>query len=124
MSPLINIVTGVEAGDHVTCHEAIVVGNCIMNNMIGKGIYMYKYMYKYKFKRNMAIKIMNSVTISIDGYSFSIDPNLMFQRLLAAVILKKDAINLEHVFMHELCTYPPRLFQSEKFLLPADNNPS
>ena len=64
---------------------------------------------------------MNSVTISIDGYSFNFDPNLMFQRLLAAVILKKDAINLEHVFMYEICTYPPRLIQSEKFLLPADN---
>ena len=56
LSPLINIVTGVEAGDHVTCHTAIAVGNCILNNMIGKDIY------KYKFKRNMAIKTMNSVT--------------------------------------------------------------
>ena len=49
LSPLINIVTGVEAGDHVTCYKANAVGNCILNNMIGKGIY------KYKFKRNMEL---------------------------------------------------------------------
>ena len=114
-SPLVNIVTGVEAGAQVTAHTALSLGNCILNQIIGQDVY------KYKFKRSMTVKAMDTVLISIKTKYYVTDSNLMFQRLLATVAIRRDNVNVEEAFCHELCTYPPRLFQSETFLLPADN---
>ena len=115
-SPLINIVTGVEAGAHVNCHKSLSIGNCILNNMVGQDIY------KHTFKRTLTAKTMN--TVSVDdkkGNSFVIDPNLMFQRLLTATIIRRDGIDIADVFRHELSVFPPRLFASDTMMLNSDN---
>ena len=106
-----------EAGKHVTAHKAFITGTIILNNMLGQDVY------KYKFERNMAVKTMNTVLVSDKDTSYVIDPNLMFQRLLASATatIRRDNIDIEEAFKHELCSYPPRLFKSGKCLLPADS---
>ena len=44
-----------------------------------------------------------------------IDPLLLFQRLVSAVTLKVEL--LDKGFTHELCSYPPALFETTNVLL-------
>ena len=111
---LVNIVTGVEAGEHVTAHKALSVGNCILNSMVDRDIK------KFKFSRKMAVVNMAAVVVKGKTKSYTVDPNFLFQRLLSSIILRRTEIDIEAVFSHELCTFPPRLFAAEELLLSAE----
>ena len=63
---------------------------------------------------------MAAVQIKEKSKSYTIDPNLLFQRLLSSIILRREDIEVGTVFSHELCTFPPRLFATEELLLAAD----
>ena len=112
---LVNIVTGVEAGDHVTSHKALSLGNCILNLMVGQDIK------KFKFPRKMTVVNMAAVLIKGKKTSYTIDPNFLFQRLLSSIILRREEVDVGKVFSHELCTFPPRLFSAEDLLLAAES---
>ena len=112
---LINIVTGVEAGEHVTSDQVLSLGNSILNTMVGK------YISNYKFSRKMAVKNMSTVLVKDKHNNYAIDSNILFQRLLSSIIIRRDEIGIKEVFSHELCTFPPRLFSSETQMLSSDS---
>ena len=61
---------------------------------------------------------MNSIELtSKDGQVSVADPNLLFPRMLSVLLMgKDDALKLEEVFRHELCPFPPTLFDSVDLL--------
>ena len=61
---------------------------------------------------------MKSSYVKIDGDRIQIDPLVLFQRLTTAYILSCSHLVL--VFKHELCSYPPALFDSSLLLHEAD----
>ena len=68
---------------------------------------------KYTFqKKNQVVAL-----VKIDGDSIQIDLLLLFQRLTTVMQSLDD---LELAFKHELCRYPPALFDSSLLLLEAD----
>ena len=68
------------------------------------------------FKRKKQIVTQNSKSsIVIDDE----DPLLLFQRLTVAATSDQ---NLESVFLYELCSYPPALFESPNFLRQAQKS--
>ena len=65
---------------------------------------------EYTFKRkNHAITLGMKSSVKIDGEQVQVDPQLLFQRLIAATQTSEE---LESAFKYELCSYPPALFDS------------
>ena len=62
----------------------------------------------------------NKSTYKIQEDVVHIDPKLLFQRLVTAGKYRDD---LPNVFQHELCNYPPALFDN-KFTLRVANKAS
>jgi len=60
---------------------------------------------------------VKSSSVNIDGDRLQIDPLLLFQELIAVMQSSDD---LELTFKHELCSYPPALFDSSLLLNEAD----
>ena len=75
---------------------------------------------KFKFPRKMTVVNMAAVLIKGKKTSYTIDPNFLLQRLLSSIILRREEVDIEKVFSHELCTIPPRLFSAEDLLLAAE----
>ena len=95
---------GVTADNKVNADKAKEIGCKIIENMIGQCIDT------YSFKRKEQIVPMSSRTsIHIEGDTVQVDPELLFQRLLATVPSSQD---LRDLFTYELCTYPPALFDA------------
>ncbi len=99
-----NIMNGVEADKKVNAHQAKEIGAKIIEDMIGKCIDT------YSFKRKAQIVPMNSrASLDIEGDAVQVDPELLFQRLLATVPSSQDLTDL---FTFEICSYPPALFDN------------
>eukprot|EP00795_Rhopilema_esculentum_P006999 gene6999-12627_t len=63
---------------------------------------------EYTFKRKDIAVIMKArSSIQIDGEIISIDPLLMFQRLITAVRGLGSELDLDTAFYDELFTFPP-----------------
>ena len=68
----------------------------------------------YTFKRkNHAVTLNTKSEVKIDGVAVQNDPQILFQRLIIAT---KTTENLKDIFKHELCSYPPALFDSSLLL--------
>ena len=74
---------------------------------------------EYTFhKKNQVVTLgVKSSSVNIDGDRLQIDPLLLFQRLTTVMQSSDD---LELAFKHELCSYPPALFDSSLLLNEAD----
>ena len=116
-----NIVSGVEADDNVNVHEMRSIGQKIVNDMDNKDVFT------YSFSRRDKAKTMSekSKVPCGDQAGRSIDPALLFQRLL--VIAGTDKIELDDVMRYELSTFPPTLFENsfmpreaQKYVLMTD----
>jgi hypothetical protein len=64
----------------------------------------------YTFKRStLAVTMDAKAFVKIRDEEVHVDPQLLFQRLVTAGVRYND---LSEVFMYELCTYPPAVFDS------------
>ena len=73
--------------------------------------------YTFQKKNQVVTLSLKSSSVKIDGDSIQIDLLLLFQRLTTEMQSLDD---LELAFKHELCRYPPALFDSSLLLLEAD----
>ena len=99
-----NIITRVVAQDGVNVDDYQKVGRQIIDKMEGQPIFT------YASKRKDKVKTLGdscSVNVSQD---ISIDPALLFQRLL--VISNAGDCSLEEVLEYELSPFPPALFEA------------
>ena len=80
------------------------------------GLHLLSTHFRRKTKYNVTLGLNSSV--KIDGDRIQIDPLLLFQRLTTVMQSSDD---LELAFKHELCSYPPALFDSSLLLHEADS---
>ena len=104
-----SISTGVHAHPTVNVYEVVAVGDMILTEMNGTKPADYTF-----HKKNKAVILgLEQSSINIDGDKLQIDPLLLFQRLTTVMHSSDD---LELPFKHELCSYPPALFDSSLLL--------
>jgi len=108
-----SIATGVEENGSANVDQARQVGDNILSEMVGKRVT------QYTFKKKSQVKNLGAKSVKIEEDTVHIDPKLLFQRLITAGKYRDD---LPEVFEHELCSYPPALFEN-KYTLRAANKP-
>ena len=99
-----NISTGVTAPPHVNVHESKSIGKHILASMEGNPVASYIFR-----KKEQAVTMDTKSTIKIQDEYVHVDPLLLFQRLLTVSTKNGE---LQNVFDHEPCHYPPALFES------------
>ena len=99
-----NIATGVTAPPSVNVHKSKTIGNRILASMEGESVASYIFR-----KKDQAVTVETKSSIKIQDEHVHVDPQLLFQRL---VIIGTNNGQLQKVFDHELCHYPPALFDS------------
>jgi len=90
------------------------VGQNILNNMVGQNVLGFTFR-----KTNQAVTLDSRSTVQINDDLVQIDPQLLFQRL---ILTGTQTGELAEIFEHELCSYPPVLFE-EKGIILAPNKP-
>ena len=89
----------------VNVDEAVAVGDMILTQMNGTTPAEYTFQ-----KKNQAVTLgLKLFSIKTDGDRIQIDPLLLFQRLTT---IMQSSDDLKLAFKHELCNYPPALFDS------------
>ena len=107
-----SISTGVAASPSVNVDDAKTVGEKILKSMIGQDVF------QLSFKRkDQAITLESDKGVKINGETFQVDPQLLFQRLIA---VKDRLSSQEDVFTYELCSHPSSLFANS--VLPREAN--
>ena len=104
-----SIDTGVIASDSVNVDVVCSVGQKILDDMIGHNVL--EYVFK---KKSQVVTLEARTSVQTGKESISIDPLLLFQQL---VTVGKQDNDLCEVFKHELCSYPPSLFETTNVLL-------
>lgn len=99
-----NIATRVHAHPTVNVNTTHAVGATILTSINGKTPA------EYTFKRkDQVVTLGMKSSVKIDGEQVQVDPQRLLQRLVAVAQTSEE---LESVFNHELCRYPPALFDS------------
>ena len=112
-----NIVTGVVANDDVDVHEYTIIGNGIVEQLVGKPIF------SVSFKRRDRAKTLaaqSSIKVAKDR---TIDPALLFQRFLLISSAGDHSLELTDVMTYELSPFPAALFEAREILRKADKPP-
>ena len=100
-----SIETGVTADTLVNVDVAFAIGKTIVSNMIGKQVD------KYTFKRkDQTERLTISNAMKVNEETVSIDPQLLFQRLIT--VADRCDEDILTIFKYELSTYPSSLFDS------------
>ena len=111
-----NIVTGEVAGQQVNVDRAKVIGQTILRSMCGVTAQT------WSFKKSMTAKTLSSRAVfTIESETIHIDQQLLFQRLIL-ISERKSSCDVSHLFSHELCIFPPALFDSRGLMLPAQKS--
>ena len=110
-----NIATGVTADDTINAEEAKAIGTSIIDSMIGKCVMEYSFK-----KKNQIVTMALNNAIKVSKEFINIDPQVLFQRLVAAGISNE---HLPEIFCYELSSYPPALFDA-KYVMKAANKPA
>ena len=106
-----NISTGVHANPTFNVATAHTVGSAILKSVEGKTSD------EHTFRRkDQVVTLGTKSSIKIDGEEVQVDPQLLFQIL---IIVAQTSDELESAFKHELCSYPPALFDSSLLLREA-----
>ena len=114
---LISIETGEVADCSVNDYLANEIGEKIIQDMEGIPVLDYSFQTKDK------AKVMNtSSNIKLNNEVVPVDPQLLFQRLLATVIRNND-IDMQQVFQYELSTSPASLFGEKDGLMRKADKP-
>jgi len=109
-----NISTGVTASPSVNVHDSQNVGKRILASMEGKTVAEYTFR-----KKDQAVTMDVKSTIKVRDEPVQVDPQLLFQRLIT-IGTKNDEV--KDVFDHELCQYPPALFESSHVMRSANKS--
>ncbi|KAJ8043143.1 hypothetical protein HOLleu_10106 [Holothuria leucospilota] len=108
-----NIETGVIAAENVNVDNARTVGSNIVQKMVGKTVA------DISFRRSEQAVTMNAkMAVKVDGDSFEVDPQLLFQQLLIASDAMYD--DKSEIFRFELCSQPSSLFDSSGLMRQAN----
>lgn len=73
-----NIETGVTSDPSVNAYKAVEIGNTILQAMGGKNAFDYSFK-----KSSQAVTPTTTPTVTLDGETVHIEPQLLFQRLTA-----------------------------------------
>lgn len=110
-----NIHDGMEASNNVNVDESKRIGEKIIESMQGKNVA------DYVFKQaNQAVIMHSRNTIVVDGEACTIDPQLLFQRLIL-VAGKMDESQLKDVFKYELSHRPSSIFDEHGYMRNGDS---
>ena len=97
------IVNGVIAGETVNVDQAKLVGERVLESMVGQNVQ------EYSFKRNFQAVTLNSKTaVTIKDEQVVIDPQLLFQQLS---IIASSGDDPAAAFKYELCSFPPGMLE-------------
>ena len=100
-----HIVTGEIAHQTVNVEQARAVGESILTEMEGQLVE------SWKFKKALTIKTFTSSRhVETLSGTVKIDQQLLFQRLMVAS--DREGLTDNEIFRHELCAFPPSLFDS------------
>ena len=107
-----NIETGVIADGKVDVDRSVEIGNIMLRSMEGQQID------DYVFQTNKQVVTLASKTnLKVDGDEISLDPQLLFQRLLSAA--SGMFPDLSEIFRYELCNNPAALLEPSGMMRPA-----
>ena len=108
-SLLRNIETGVTADASVNAYKAKEIGNNVIQAMPGNNVF------DYSFKKSSQVVTQTTIpSVTLDGETVQVDPQLLFQRLTAAA--QRSVENIPQVFTYELCSVPSSLFDTSGFI--------
>ena len=108
---LYNIVTGVTAGPKVNVDRAEIISTDIVASMVDQNVF------EFSFQRKNQATNMQTTGVVIGEETVNIDPQVLFQRLIA---IKDHHDYSSELFEYELCGYPPAPF--DRYELPRETN--
>ena len=110
-----SIHTGEIAKETVNVDNSREIGETIISSMEGKDVTSYVFR-----KKDKAITMdFSKSTVSIDKEIISVDPQLLFQRLVASVQIGAVDCDPKLVFSYELSTFPLSMFDSDGLMRDA-----
>ena len=107
-----SIATGIVADSIVNADRAKEVGDMILAKMVEKNPADFTFK-----KKDQAVAQSTKSTVKMQGESIQVDPQLLFQRLVAAArgMFEDPSV----IFQYELCSYPSAIFESSVLLRAA-----
>ena len=106
---LVCIATGQTSDTSANVDSAKEIGHRILQSMKGQPVSAVSFK-----KREEAVTMSTKPTVKIGGERVSVDPQLLFQRLLH--VAGGDLSKLEEIFKHELTALPSSLFDDSGFM--------
>ncbi|KAK7109451.1 hypothetical protein V1264_013491 [Littorina saxatilis] len=106
---LVCIATGLTSDTSANVDSAKVIGHRILQTMTGQAVSAVSFK-----KKEEAVTMSTKPTVKIGGERVSIDPQLLFQRLLH--VAGGDLSKLQDIFQHELTALPSSLFDDSGFM--------
>ncbi|CAM1322763.1 Uncharacterised protein r2_g3129 [Pycnogonum litorale] len=100
-----SITSGITADDTVNVHKAKHVGEKIFDKMFGKNAFEFSFS-----RKDTVVQLGQDKQVRIDGEKVNIDPQLLFQRLLAVGNAHTDENYIGHLLQYELSSHPTALF--------------
>ena len=111
---LCNIISGITGDSSVNVHQAVLVGEAILEKMYGVDAFEFSFS-----KKDFAVVLDQTRQLNIDGEKVQVDPQLLFQRLLAIGKAHTDENDIDQLLQYELSPSPPALFDEYGLLIQA-----
>ncbi|XP_076043760.1 uncharacterized protein LOC143026863 [Oratosquilla oratoria] len=100
-----SIVIGITADSSANVNRTKAVGEKILEKLYGKNVLDYSFS-----KKDTAVLLGHAQQLNIDGERVNIDPQQLFQRLLATGIAQADESDVDQLLQFELSPHPTSLF--------------
>ena len=104
-----NIATGITAGPKVNVDRAEIIGKDIVATMVDQNVF------EFSFQHNNQATNMKITAVIIAEKPINIDPQVLFQCLIA---IKNHHKYLSELFEYKLCSHTPALF--DRYRLPRE----
>ena len=111
---LCNIISDITGDSSVNVHQAVLVGEAILEKMYGVDAFEFSFS-----KKDFAVVLDQTRQLNIDGEKVQVDPQLLFQRLLAIGKAHTDENDIDQLLQYELSPSPPVLFDEYGLLIQA-----
>jgi len=111
---LCNIISDITGYSSVNVHQAVLVGEAILEKMYGVDAFEFSFS-----KKDFAVVLDQTRQLNIDGEKVQVDPQLLFQRLLAIGKAHTDENDIDQLLQYELSPSPPALFDEYGLLIQA-----
>jgi len=111
---LCNIISDITGDSSVNVHQAVLVGEAILEKMYGVDAFEFSFS-----KKDFAVVLDQTRQLNIDGEKVQVDPQLLFQRLLAIGKARTDENDIDQLLQYELSPSPPALFDEYGLLIQA-----